>query len=48
MKIKLATFYMETVWVRMGILRNVPAFHRLFNKAFGARRAEYMAQIEAL
>lgn len=47
MKIKLAGWYMETVWPHMGNLRNVPYFHKLFNRAFGARREEYVAMIAA-
>lgn len=48
MKIALATWYMETAWTRMGSLRNVRALHKLFNLAYGARKAEYIAQILAL
>jgi hypothetical protein len=45
MKIYLATFYMETVWMYLGSLRNVKILHKLFNMAYGARKAEYLAQI---
>lgn len=44
----LATFYMETMWLKMGNLRNVKLLHKLFNVCYGIRKAEYMAQIVAL
>lgn len=44
----LATFYMETMWLKMGSLRNIPFFHKLFNTAYGIRKSEYMAQIMGL
>jgi hypothetical protein len=48
MKIKLATFYMETVWIKLGSLRGTKVFHKLFNIAYGCRKEEYLAQIMAL
>lgn len=45
---KLATWYMESAWLNMGSLRNVRAFHKLFNLAYAARKSEYMAQILAI
>lgn len=37
MKLKLAAWYMEKVWVNIGILREVDLFHKLFNVAYGVR-----------
>ena len=45
MKIKLATWYMESLWLKLGSLRNVCILHKLFNMAYGARKEEYRAQI---
>lgn len=43
MKTKLAAFYMETLWLRMGKLRNVRLFHKLFGLAYGVMIREYLA-----
>jgi hypothetical protein len=48
MKTKLAVWYMEKAWLKMGSLRNVRAFHKLFNAAYGLRKQEYLAKILAL
>lgn len=48
MKSKLATWYMDKAWVNMGSLRNVRAFHKLFNVAYAARKQEYIKQIRSL
>lgn len=48
MKKSIAVWYMETAWLNMGSLRNVPFFHKLFNVAYSIRKSEYMAQILAI
>lgn len=48
MKNTIAKFYMDTLWLKMGALRNLKLTHRLFNLAYAVRKSEYMAQILAL
>lgn len=45
MKTTMAIWYMDSAWLKMGTLRNIPLFHKLFNLAYGIRKSEYMAQI---
>lgn len=46
MKIKLATWYMEWLYVRMSVeVQGYRVFHYLMHLAFDARRDQYAAQI---
>lgn len=44
----LATWYMETAWLKMGWLRNLKPLHKLFNVAYSIRKQEYLDQIMAM